>query len=104
MMGGCHLWEARTHFPRRHQILLHALESGLPVLGDERYAKDRLPLLSRLKRDYQPKQDLEERPLYDGPACFLREIRMGDERVVSSPEPPRWSGLIKQLDKHGRAR
>jgi 23S rRNA-/tRNA-specific pseudouridylate synthase len=95
-------WTALAAFPRRHQILLHAMESGLPVLGDERYARDPLPLLSKLKRDYQPKPELGERPLFDGPAYFLHEIRLDDGRVISCPPPPRWKGLIKQLDKHNR--
>jgi 23S rRNA-/tRNA-specific pseudouridylate synthase len=101
-VAGCHEWFAKTRYPRRHQVLLHAMESDLPVLGDERYARDPIPLLSRLKRDYQPKLELGERPLYAGPAYYLSELCLGDGRVISSPVPPRWNGLIKQLEKHGQ--
>lgn len=99
-VAGCHLWTASTSFPRRHQILLHAMECGLPVLGDVRYARDPLPLLSKMKRSYQPKRDLDERPLYDGPACYLKELSIGEGRTVEAPLPPRWNGLCRQLEKH----
>jgi 23S rRNA pseudouridine955/2504/2580 synthase/23S rRNA pseudouridine1911/1915/1917 synthase len=99
-VGFCQHWQARATYPRRHQILLHAYESGLPVVGDRIYAKDPLPLLSDFKRSYQTKYDEEERPLYDGPAVFLKELRFADGRVVECPNPPRWSGLLKQLKMH----
>ena len=99
MAGGWH-WVARTNFPRRHQILLHACESGLPVLGDERYARDPLPLLSQLKATYQHKRDIEERPLYDGPAYYLDRLQLDDGRVIDCPPPKRWNGLCRQLEKH----
>ncbi|MEX0324771.1 MAG: hypothetical protein AB3N33_01650 [Puniceicoccaceae bacterium] len=99
-VAGCREWTARIAYPRRHQVLLHAIESGLPVLGDERYARDPLPLLSKIKRGYQPKADLEERPLYDGPAYYLKKLDLGNGTVVNCPLPPRWNGLCRQLEKH----
>lgn len=99
-VAGCREWTAKTTFPRRHQILLHAMECGLPVLGDHRYARDPLPLLSKIKRGYQPKADLEERPLYDGPAYYLKALDLGNGKVVKGPLPPRWNGLCRQLEKH----
>lgn len=100
--GGFYLWSATTAFPRRHQVLLHALECGLPVLGDPIYAKDPAILLSRFKRDYTQKRDIEERPLYDGPACFLQQIQLPDGRQVAFTTPPGWTGLLGQLGKHTR--
>jgi 23S rRNA pseudouridine1911/1915/1917 synthase len=99
--GSCRQWLAETAFPRRHQILIHAVESGLPVMGDESYAREKPLLLSRLKRDYQPKRDLEERPLYEGPAYFLMRIQKGDDLVVDCPPQNRWTGLLKQLRRYG---
>ncbi|MEX0323347.1 MAG: hypothetical protein AB3N63_14390 [Puniceicoccaceae bacterium] len=96
-MGRYELWMAKTDFPRRHQILLHALESGIPVLGDGTYAREKPLLLSRFKRNYRSKQDIEERPLYDGPACYLSRIQFGSHVDVASPEPPKWKGLVNQL-------
>ena len=95
-------FEARTAFPRRHQILLHAAESGLPVLGDRLYARSHPLLLSRFKRDYRPRKDREERPLYDGPAYFLRELDLGEGARIEAPFPPKWEALVKQLVKYSR--
>lgn len=98
-LGKYALCRARIHFPRRHQVLLHAFESGLPVLGDGIYAKSPPPLLSRLKRSYRPRRDREERPLFEGPAVYLKSICLAPEFHVSSPEPPRWRALVNQLEK-----
>lgn len=32
-----HIWEAKTDYLRMHQIRLHAMESGIPILGDNLY-------------------------------------------------------------------
>jgi 23S rRNA-/tRNA-specific pseudouridylate synthase len=101
-VGAYSLCTAQTQFPRRHQILLHASESGLPVLGDRLYAKSAPIMLSRLKRDYQFREDRDERPLYDGPAYFLKEIRVDEDCLISMPPPPRWQALLKQLGKYSQ--
>jgi 23S rRNA-/tRNA-specific pseudouridylate synthase len=99
-VGAFHLWTARTRYPRLHQIPLHAFESGLPVLGDAVYARSQPPLLSKLKRHYTAKDDSGERPLYEGPAYYLSEVRIPSGEIINCPEPPRWGGLIKQLGMH----
>jgi len=100
--GAYSLWLAQTSFPRRHQILLHAVESGIPVLGDRLYAGSPLPLLSRLKRDYRLRGDQEELPLFEGPACYLERVDLGGGALLCSPAPPRWNGLVNQLRKYSR--
>lgn len=93
---------ARTSFPRRHQIFVHALESRLPILGDTAYARSRLPYLSRIKRDYRPRRDdREERPLFPGPAAFLRQIQT-PHFLIEAPEPQKWRALCRQIDKYTR--
>lgn len=99
-VGSYCLWSARTSFPRHQQILLHAYESGLPVLGDSLYARLPLPLLSKLKRHYTHKEDVEERPLYGGPAYYLRQVDLPSGQSIQCVEPPRWGGLVKQLKRH----
>jgi 23S rRNA-/tRNA-specific pseudouridylate synthase len=99
-VGRFQIWTARMTFPRRHQVFLHAFECGLPVLGDRNYARESALLLSRFKRNYRVKQDVEERPLYGGPACFLSSIRVSDSLHVQCQEPPRWKGLLNQLERH----
>jgi len=101
-LGPFHLWKATTDFPRKHQILLHAFESGLPVLGDHLYARSKPVLLSALKRGYSSKLDRQERPLYEGPACYLSRMDIPGLASVQCPVPPRWNGLIRQLEKHAR--
>lgn len=101
-VGAYTLCSARTRFPRRHQVLLHAFECGLPVLGDRIYAKSSPVMLSRLKRDYHFRRDQDERPLYDGPAYYLSELEIPGQAVISMPPPPRWPGLVKQLQKYSR--
>jgi len=99
-VGAYALCSAQTHFPRRHQVLLHALESGLPVLGDRIYARSNPIMLSRLKRDYHFRRDRDERPLYDAPAYYLKELKISENLTISMPTPPRWQGLVKQLQKY----
>ena len=99
-IGSLTEWEATTPYPRHHQIPLHASEAGIPVVGDPLYAKDTPVLLSRFKRNYSSKRDNEERPLYDGPACYLKEIRLENGLAIRLEDPPRWKGLLKQLEKH----
>jgi len=102
-VGSHTLWQARTPFARRHQILLHALECGLPVLGDRLYARSPLPLLSRYKRDFHLQPGRDEQPLFPGAACYLSEVSIDGGLTIPCPSPPRWKGLLNQLRKHSRA-
>lgn len=101
-VGSHCLMRAQTAFPRRHQVLLHALECGFPVLGDRLYARSAEPMLSEIKRDYRIRKNREERPLFDGPACFLSAIILPDGSRINALPPARWPGLLKQLEKHTR--
>jgi 23S rRNA-/tRNA-specific pseudouridylate synthase len=94
-------YEARTRFPRRHQILLHAHESGLSILGDDLYAGSRLVYLSSLKKDYRPRRDMPERPLYPGPAYYLKSVTVPGLGNIDGGAPRRWEGLCQQLSRHG---
>lgn len=95
--GGFTEWEAVTPFPRRHQIPVHAMESGVSVVGDFLYAGERPVFLSQLKRHYRSRRDREERPLMEGPAYFLESIRLPDGREIHGMEPPGWKALTRQL-------
>jgi 23S rRNA-/tRNA-specific pseudouridylate synthase len=103
-LQGGGLWQAEVALPRRHQVLLHATELGLPVLGDERYARSSLPLLSQMKPGYRCKRDRDERPLFPGPALYLKELRLGNEFTVSMDPPERWEALLKQIERYGYPR
>lgn len=99
-VGRWFLASAHTAYPRRHQVLVHAMELGLPVVGDKRYATIRPPMLSSLKRGYRPPKDREEGPLYDGPAYFLRQLCIPSHGAVQTPPPRKWDALLKQVARH----
>lgn len=104
-VGNLFQWVAESGFPRRHQVLVHAMESGLPVLGDELYAGSSPLLLSSLKSGYRPSRFREERPLYPGPACFLREIQFPDKTSpLVVPPPAKWRALLNQLNRIPQAK
>lgn len=100
LLGNFRFWSAETRLSRRHQILLHALESSLPVLGDQRYAGLAPLFLSRIKSGFRPKADRQENPLYPGPAYRLRVVRMPDGTEVLAPVDPKWEGMRRQLRRH----
>lgn len=95
------LWQAQTRFARRHQIFLHAVEVGLRIVGDRRYAKEDYPLLSRLKSSYRPSKTREERPLLESPAIWLQGIRLPNGTEISGPVPDKVAGFLKQLERLG---
>lgn len=100
-IGRFTLWAAKTTYLRRHQILLHALESGIPVAGDLHYALTPPLKLSRFKGGYRPKKDREESPLYEFPAYYLgtiEEFRSGLR--IECPPPARFQGMLRQLERH----
>lgn len=97
--GSVEIWDGTTQFPRRHQLLIHPFETGLPVLGDACYAGEKSLLLSRFKRNYQPKKDVDERPLYEGAAYFLEQVILPNGETITTTEPPRWKGLVGQLTR-----
>lgn len=78
------LWGARTTFPRKHQIRLHAAESGIPVLGDQRYGEGSV----------SPKRHSAMRlPVFSGLAIMLNQIDLGGvypprPSVCADPEKP----------------
>lgn len=102
-VGKYGLWEAVTSYYRVDQLPLHALEVGLKVLGDMRYAREYPLKLSRIKRDYRG--DLEEElPLYEHPAMHLVEVSFqaegGKPLVLSAPVEKRLSNLIRQISQN----
>jgi len=99
-LGKYQLVSARTTYTRHHQLLLHAVESGFRVLGDTLYSGIPLPFLSHMKKDYRPRKDRDEMPLYPGPAYRLKSIHLPDSRTVECPAPRKWSALARQLSRH----
>lgn len=100
--GEFELWEAETHFPRLHQIRLHAQECGLPIVGDALYGG--VPAIS--VAELRPKKRLnkgENKALY-APICLhLSSIRLGaeipdiDKYTICAPLPNGFETLLKKL-------
>jgi len=81
-LGDYQLWEARTDYLRMHQIRLHAMESGIPILGDRLYN------ISDQKEDQVGNRRFEPILLH------LRSIEWGtdNEKVqIFSPMPDSFS-------------
>ncbi|MDP0501911.1 MAG: hypothetical protein Q7P63_17600 [Verrucomicrobiota bacterium JB022] len=101
-VGRYSLWIAETRFYRLDHICLHAYERGLRVLGDERYARSLVPMLSDLKRDYRPGRR-EELPLWHGPAMRLKELEGPKELGIPRLELPAskaWQRLLQTLGRY----
>ncbi len=103
---GYAVWTATTTFDRLHQIRVHAAESGLPIVGESRYAKTTPIFLSEIKRNYRPAGDgtRVEQPLYGELCLHLARIKFpgADGRPVTAeaPLPKPFAVLLKKLAEH----
>ncbi len=94
-------WEARTNYPRFHQVRLHAAEAGLRIVGEALYAAGETLTLAQFK----PRGRLnkgEDRPLHDGICLRVREAdcaRAGFAGIekIEAALPDRWAILKKRL-------
>ena len=105
-IGSYALWEATLRYHRLHQILIHASEVGLPIVGDGIYAREQELLLSRIKRGYRLDGSGEERPIYDGPIIRLSQLKLttqaGSELVIDAGPEKRLEGVLKRLRQFAR--
>ncbi len=104
LAGGFALWEAESRYNRRHQVRLHAAESGLPALGDQLYAGSGPVYLSSLKRAYRAKG--REQPLYGFPCVHLAKLEFtdpesGEPVTIEAPLPGRFAALIARIERYG---
>jgi RluA family pseudouridine synthase len=83
------LLECRPITGRMHQIRLHLLSIGLPVVGDKLYL-GRDILLSNIKRGYKPALDQEEKPINHGFLLHAHAIEFmmpGNEALLRFEAP-----------------
>lgn len=102
-IGRYGLWLAETRYYRMDQLCVHGQEVGLRILGDDKYGRSRVPLLSDLKRDYSPGRR-EELPLWDGPVIRLKRITPPEDsglRVIEPPPSKTWLRLLQVLGRYG---
>jgi RluA family pseudouridine synthase len=91
---------------RTHQIRVHLRHVGLPLVADACYGGAAL-FLSRLKRDYRPKQDAAEPPLIGRVALHAEALRLphpvsGRPLAIHAPWPKDLRVAVKYLRRYSR--
>lgn len=101
--SGWALWEAKTAFPRFHQIRAHASIAGIPVLGDSLYSGAAIPLLSEFVARKPAVAEMHQ-PVYDGIALHLSEVFLPDSgkdgtgsKQLNAELPKRFRLMLKRL-------
>lgn len=98
-------WQATTSFYRMHQLLIHAREVGISVLGDTLYGDSQPLYLSSIKRGFRPSRNKEEAALYEGCPVHLAEVTLplpdSEMPVIKAPQPNRYGVLLKRLRAYG---
>lgn len=98
---GWSLWEARTLFPRLHQVRAHASLGGIAVLGDSLYSGTDVPLLSDLLPGKT--QAALARPVFGGIALHLDEVLLPNSKnpskniTLKAGLPKRFGLLLDRL-------
>ncbi len=97
--------ECRPLTGRTHQVRLHLMSVGTPVLNDLLYGNETRLLLSDLKRGYKGRDD--ERPLISRLALhaaaltFTHPLSRG-KATISAPPPKDFAVALKYLQKFAR--
>jgi RluA family pseudouridine synthase len=99
--------ECRPATNRPHQVRVHLMASGLPVLNDDLYGDGTRLLLSALKRGYKGR-DTEE-PLIRRLALFASELTVThpathERLTVRAPLPDEFEIALKYLRRFGAVR
>lgn len=95
-------WEARTRYYRMDQIPLHAVEAGLPIVGEMTYGREQPVFLSQLKRGYRQKPGAVEQPLHPHMCLWLASVTLQESedtplRQWQAALPKSLQPLQKQL-------
>lgn len=90
---------------RMHQIRVHAMCLEAPIVCDETYGGAPI-FLSKIKRNFNLKQDTEELPLIKRVGLHAHIIKFedidGTLLEIKAPYPKDFAVLIKQLEKFAR--
>ena len=96
-LGRYERWQASCTYLREDQIPLHAHESGIEILGDEKYARLPIPAFRELKRGFKAnRKDNNEFP-YHGQAIYLSTLELPDGRIVQTKLPNKMSVFMRLL-------
>lgn len=96
LLNGYSWWEASTTFCRDSQVVIHAFESDLPVVGDTIYSKIPPIFVSDLKTI---NKNAPQIPIYPGICIDLVELRgvLSNGDVISKPLDYKLSVLDQKL-------
>ncbi len=87
---------------RMHQIRVHLQCLKAPIVNDPTYGGAKV-YLSKLKKNYNLKQDTDELPLIQRVALHARSLTFtqlnGESLTFEAPYPKDFEVLVKQLDK-----
>lgn len=81
-IGKYTLVEAKPLTGRTHQIRVHLAYLEFPICGDEYYGGEPI-FLSQLKKNYKPKADQEERPLFSRVALHAHSLSLNPIKNTS---------------------
>jgi RluA family pseudouridine synthase len=105
VMGSYTLVECRPVTGRMHQIRIHLSRLGASIAGDELYGGKPV-FLSKIKRGFNFKKDIEEEPLMRRMALHAFSLEfldlVGKKIKVEAPYPKDFRVLVKQLRENAR--
>ncbi len=90
-------WQARCSYLRNDQIQLHAYESGIHILGDEKYAHCSIPSFKKLKHNFKNNRKENNEFPYHGPAIYLSALKLPDEQIIQINLSKKLSVFMKLL-------
>ncbi|MFA5257254.1 MAG: hypothetical protein WC360_03815 [Opitutales bacterium] len=97
-LGKFNIWEAETNYYRADQLPVHAVELGIRICGEGRYAHESPVFMSRLKRGWTGDREFEL-PLYEAPSAYLAELTLEDGTSIKADPPKKLANQIKQIRK-----
>lgn len=77
--GGYQVWEAQTTYLRMHQIRIHAMESGIGIVGDDLYGEVEEKVALEFKKG--SKKSVVQDGLVEGLCLHLSSVEWGGERI-----------------------
>lgn len=103
--NGVSLVECRPETGRTHQIRVHLLAAGYPIVADPLYGPGEKLYLSGLKRGYRPKGNDPERPLTPRLALHAWKLELthpvtGEPLRIEAPWPKDLEVALKQLRRY----
>ncbi|MDR1890754.1 MAG: hypothetical protein LBQ23_01030 [Puniceicoccales bacterium] len=94
-MGTHEHWQAITHFPRQHQIRIHAHECGMKLIGENLYASNTVDVTKKFLKTPNSKTHWSTQYL----ALHLSCVECNSFPKIESPLPKKFQSLSKLLQK-----